>query len=79
MTNLIVPDSILYMALDDNVYWAVIRNKSQRYSYIEIAEGESGRWNVVLDTDEFTLRVPIDSNPDFFEILSMALAKRAAT
>lgn len=65
------------MALDDNIYWAVIRNKGKRYSYIEIAEGESGRWNVVLDTDEFTLRVPVDEQLDFFDILAMALAKRA--
>lgn len=66
----------LNMSLDDNVYWAVVRNKSNRYSYIEIAEGEAGRWNVVLDTEEFTLRIPTGSNPDFFELLSMALAKR---
>lgn len=62
--------------LDDNVYWSVVRNKDKRMYYIEIAEGESGRWNVVLDTEEFTLRVPIGSDPDFFELLSMALAKR---
>jgi hypothetical protein len=67
---------ITNMAQDDNVYWAVIRNKGKRTSYIEIAEGESGRWNVVLDTDEFTLRVPIGSDPDFFDLLAMALAKR---
>lgn len=67
------------MAQDDNVYWGVIRNKSDRFSYIEIAEGEAGRWNVVLDTDEYTLRVPIGSSPDFYELLSMALAKRQAT
>lgn len=63
--------------LDDNVYWAVVRNKGNRHSYIEIAEGESGRWNVVLDTDEFTLRIPVGQEPDFFELLSMALAKRS--
>lgn len=66
------------MALDDNVYWAVVRNKSKRYSYIEIAEGESGRWNVVLDTEEFTLRIPVGTDPDFFDLLSMALAQRQA-
>ncbi len=65
------------MALDDNVYWAVVRNKSNRLSYIEIAEGESGRWNVVLDTDEFTLRVGPGETPDFFELLRLALEKRA--
>lgn len=66
------------MALDDNVYWAVIRNKGKRHSYIEIAEGESGRWNVVLDTDEFTLRVPVDQDLGFFDLLAMALAKRSS-
>jgi len=64
------------MALDDNVYWSVVRNGTERHTYIEIAEGEAGRWNVVLDTDEFTIRVPIGQTPDFFELLAMALAKR---
>lgn len=66
------------MATDDNVYWCVIRNKSDRYSYIEIAEGEAGRWNVVLDTEEFTLRIPAGTDPDFFDLLSMALTKRSS-
>ena len=65
--------------VDDNIYWAVVRNKHNRVTYIEIAESEAGRWNVVLDTDEFTLRIPIGENPDFFDLLSMALAKRQAT
>jgi len=63
--------------IDDNIYWGVIRNKHNRVTYIEIAESEAGRWNVVLDTDEFTLRIPVGENPDFFDLLSMALAKRA--
>lgn len=67
---------ITHMALDDNVYWGVIRNKGKRYSYIEIAEGESGRWNVVLDTDEFTLRVGPNETPTFFELLKLALEKQ---
>lgn len=65
------------MALDDNVYWGVIRNKADRHSYIEIAEGEGGRWTVVLDTDEFTIRVPVGQSPDFLDLLYLALTKRA--
>lgn len=67
------------MASDDNIYWGVIRNKDKRATYIEISEGDAGRWNVVLDTDEFTIRVPRRSTPDFFDLLESALAKRRAT
>lgn len=67
---------IAHMALDDNVYWSVVRNKSQRLYYVEIAEGESGRWNVVLDTDEFTLRLPPGTEPNYWDLLAMALEKR---
>lgn len=66
------------MAADDNVYWSVVRNHSKRKYYIEIAESERGRWNVILDTDEFTLRLPEGEQPDFFDLLYMALTKRAS-
>lgn len=62
--------------LDDNIYWGVIRNKDKRHSYIEISEGEAGRWNVMLDTDEFTIRVPSGTDPDFLNLLAIALEKR---
>lgn len=58
------------------MFWAVVRDKSKRESYIEIAEGEAGRWNIVLGTDEFTVRVPNGQDPDFFELLTLALQKR---
>lgn len=59
--------------MNENIFWAVVRNQTDRHSYIEVAHIEGNKWQVVLGYDEYTIRT---TKTDFFEILQLALQKR---
>lgn len=56
------------------IYWAVIRNNTERESYIELVDLGQGKWSAVLGDDEFTFISPAD---DLWTVLETALGKRA--
>lgn len=60
------------MSEDNTIYWAVIRDKTQRVEYIELEDLGRGKWGVVLGLNEFTF-TPIPTT-DFFDLLGQAIA-----
>lgn len=63
------------MTSEPTIYWAVIRDKIDRVEYIELEELGNNKWGAVLGLDEFTFVVS-QTDPDFFDVLSEALAVR---
>lgn len=56
----------------NDIYWGVIRNQKDRYTYIELEDLGNGKWVVLLEDQEFTIKT---DSTNFFDILYEALAK----
>jgi len=56
----------------NTVYWAVVRDRTERSTYIELADLGKGKWVAVLDDDEFIFRT---TATHFYDVLSVALAE----
>ena len=55
------------------IFWAVIRNRTNRESYIELVDLGQGKWSAVLGDEEFTFISPTD---DLWTVLATALDRR---
>jgi len=60
---------------DNIIYWATIRNQTQRHSYIELAHVSGNRWVAILDDEEIKFR---SESEDFLELLESALQARSS-
>lgn len=60
--------------MTDPIFWAVVRDQTERHSYIELAHITKDKWSAVLGDTEFTFKVPGNSK-EFFDVLRAALNK----
>jgi hypothetical protein len=56
----------------NDIYWGVIRNQKDRHTYIELEDLGNGKWGILLEDQEFTIKT---DSTNFFDILYEALAK----
>lgn len=59
--------------VNKTIFWAVIRNRTDRESYIELVDLGQGKWSAVLGDEEFTFISPAD---DLWTVLETALGRR---
>lgn len=59
---------------ETTIYWSVVRNQTDRHTYIELDHLGKNKWGVVLDDLEFTVK---SDSPDFWDVLQAALTERA--
>jgi hypothetical protein len=64
--------------MNDNntIFWGVIRNQKDRHTYIELEDLGNGKWGILLDDQEFTIKT---DSTNFFDILYEALAKNRSS
>jgi hypothetical protein len=60
----------------NDIYWGVIRNQKDRHTYIELEDLGNGKWGILLDDQEFTIKT---DSTNFFDILYEALAKNRSS
>lgn len=55
---------------DKIIYWAVIRNQTNRHGYLELAHQSGARWLAVMDDFEYKFKT---ESTEFLHVLKAAL------
>lgn len=58
-----------------SIYWALVKDQNKRKHELVIEELPNNKWGVQLDDEEFTIE---SDSPDFWDLLTLALAERLA-
>lgn len=57
------------------IYWAVIRNQTERHGYVELAHQSGSKWLAVVDDHEYKFRC---DTTDFPSVMYAALSQLPA-